>query len=71
MRYMRDSTERRKIINRMKQIFVEDLPWLPGIHRVNYGLSHRWLKNYKPGYMGGNVAKFLRVDDEVKAQGAK
>ncbi len=71
MRYMQDSPERRKIINRMKEIFVEELPWLPGIHRVSYGLSHKWLKNYKPGYMGGSIAKFLRVDEELKAQGVK
>jgi ABC-type transport system substrate-binding protein len=68
MRYMADSPARRQIIHRMMEIFATELPWLPGIHRVNYGLSHKWLKNYKPGYMGGHIAKFLRVDDELKAQ---
>lgn len=71
MRYMADSPERRQIIRRMMEIFATDMPWLPGIHRVTYGLSQKWLKNYKPGYMGGHIAKFLRVDDELKAQGVK
>jgi len=71
MRFTYDSPERREIINKMKDIFVQEMPWIPGSHRIGYGLEHKWLKNYKPGYMGGNVAKFLRVDEEIRAKGVK
>ncbi len=71
MRFTYDSPERRETIRKMKDIFVKEMPWIPGIHRIGFGLSHKWLKNYKPGYMGGNVAKFLRVDEEVRAKGVK
>lgn len=71
IRFELDSPERRAKINRMKQIFVEQMPWVPGIHRVGYSLSQPWLKNFKPGYMGNSSAKFLRVDEERRAQGLK
>jgi len=68
MRYMQDSPERRQIIRRMMEIFATDMPWLPGIHRVTYGLSQKWLQNYKPGFMGGHIGKFLRVNDDLKGK---
>lgn len=71
IRFELDSPERRAKINRMKQIFVEQLPWIPGIHRVNYSLNQPWLKNYKAGYMGNSTAKYLRVDEERRSQGLK
>jgi len=71
MRYMTDSPERRAKIHRMMEIFATELPWLPGIHRVTFAVGHKWLKNYKGGFMGGHIGKFLRVDEELKAQGAK
>jgi oligopeptide transport system substrate-binding protein len=71
MRFMRDSPERRTIIRQMQEVFVRDLPWAPGVHRIAYSLGHAWLGNYKPGYMGGNVAKFLKVNTERRAQGLK
>jgi ABC-type transport system substrate-binding protein len=71
MRFMPDSPERRKIINRMKEIFVEQMPWIPGMHRRAYTLSQPWLKNFKPEYMGNSEAKFLRVDEELRARGVK
>jgi ABC-type transport system substrate-binding protein len=71
MRYMLDSPERRKIISRMAQILVDEMPWVPSMHRVGYYLTQPWFKNYKPGYMGSSEAKFLRVDLERREQGVK
>lgn len=71
MRYMHDSPERRKIIFRMMEIFAEQMPWVPSMHREIYTLVHGWTKNFKPEYMGASDAKFLRVDTELRAQGVK
>lgn len=71
MRYMLDSPERRKIITRMKEVFAEQMPWIPSMHRVVYTLTHPWMKNFKPEYMGATDAKFLRVNDERRIQGVK
>jgi len=68
---MVDSPERRKMISRMFEIFTEELPWVVERHRVAYSLQSPWLKNYKPGYMGSSIAKFLRVDPAERAQGYK
>jgi ABC-type transport system substrate-binding protein len=62
MRGMADSPERRKIIHRMNEIFVDNMPWVVETHRIAYSLTQPWLKNYKPGYMGPSMAKFLRID---------
>ena len=67
MRGMMDSPERRKIITQMKNVFVEELPWITESHRIAYRLERPWLKNYKHGYMGSSFAKFLRVDTQERA----
>jgi ABC-type transport system substrate-binding protein len=69
VRSMADSPERRKLIRRMQDIFVENLPWIPERHRIRYTLIRPWTKNAKLGYYGGSIAKFLRVDSERRSQG--
>ena len=66
---MLDSPERRQLITRMKQIFVDEMPWVTESHRIGYRLDQPWLHNSKPGYMGSATAKFMRVDVERKKQG--
>lgn len=68
MRGMEDSPERRKIIRQMQEVFVRDLPWIVGAHRVLISLVQPWSKNFKAGYMGSSYAKFLGVDLPVKKQ---
>jgi oligopeptide transport system substrate-binding protein len=68
MRGMEDSPERRKIIRQMQDIFVRDLPWVVGAHRVLINLVQPWSKNFKAGYMGTSYAKFLGVDLEKKKE---
>ena len=71
VRGMQDSPERRKLIHRMIEVFAEEMPWVAESHRISYSLTHPWLKNFKPGYMGASFAKFLRVDTEAKKQAGK
>lgn len=66
MRGMTDSPERRKIIHKMQEIFVRDLPWVVGAHRITVYLEQPWSKNFKPGYMGNSYAKYLSVDSAKK-----
>lgn len=68
MRGMADSPERRAIIRQMQDIFVRDLPWVVGAHRITVTLVQPWSKNFKAGYMGSSYAKFLGVDLEKKKQ---
>jgi ABC-type transport system substrate-binding protein len=66
MKVMFDSPERRKIINRMKDIFAEQMPWVPNLHRVEFYLNHPWLNNFKFTTIHGSFAKYLRVDPTKK-----
>ncbi|MBI3890274.1 MAG: ABC transporter substrate-binding protein, partial [Candidatus Wallbacteria bacterium] len=47
MKNMADGPDRKKLIDEMIALFYEDAPWIMGVHRVRYGLIHKWLKNYK------------------------
>src|SRR5690606_32797379 len=40
--------KRTELYKKMVALIVEDTPWIFGVHRLAYGLTHPWLKNYKP-----------------------
>ena len=69
VRDMVDSPERRALIGKMRDIFIEEMPWIVHRHRIYYYLRHDWLKNFKKEYMGSSSAKFMRVDAERRAKG--
>jgi len=67
VRGMADSPERRKLISDMIKIFEEQMPWIPGVHRVASFLNSGRLKNYKGGYMGPHQpAKFFNLATDDK-----
>ncbi len=57
---------RTAIYKQMRDISTEDMPWIPGAHRLGYYLYHPWLKNYKRHGIINNAYKYLRVDLETK-----
>jgi ABC-type transport system substrate-binding protein len=59
--------ERTDIYHQMRDIFVQDLPWIVNIHRKDYLLYHGWLKNFKYNPIINGTAKYLRVDLKEKA----
>ncbi len=61
-----DSPERTALYVKMAQMVVEDCPWIMGVHRLNYGLTQKWLKNYKYHDIQHGIAKYLRVDPALK-----
>jgi ABC-type transport system substrate-binding protein len=64
--------ERTALYKKMRDIAVEQMPWIPDTHRLGYYLHHSWLKNYKHHSMISNSQKYLRVDLEKKKEvGAK
>ncbi|MBS1984549.1 MAG: hypothetical protein JST16_10285 [Bdellovibrionales bacterium] len=69
MRVMQDSPARRAIINKMRDIYIQEMPIIVERHRVFYYTYHNWLKNFKMEYMGGSIAKYLRVDSELRSKG--
>lgn len=58
---------RTKLYHQMRDMVVEDTPWIFATHRLGYYLHHGWLKNYKPQSIIGDQFKYLRVDGEERA----
>lgn len=63
---LNDSPERTKIYQKMALIVIEDTPWVFGAHRVTYGLSHPWLKNYKPHEFTHGMSKYYKIDTDLR-----
>lgn len=61
-----DDDIRLKQLVRMKEIFVEDCPWIPGIHRLSFGLRYSWVKNYKYNDISLGDFKYKRVDIDAR-----
>lgn len=61
-----DSPQRTALYRKMVDIVVEDAPWVFGVHRIAFGLTYPWLKNYKINEMEHNKAKYYRIDTELR-----
>jgi oligopeptide transport system substrate-binding protein len=59
--------KRTALYKQMKDIFVEEMPWIPETHRLGYRLGHEWISNYKPHAIIQNDFKYVRVDGEKRA----
>ncbi len=63
---LNDSAERTAIYKKMAAIVIEETPWVFGVHRVTYGLSHPWLKNYKPHEFLHGMSKYYKIDTSLR-----
>lgn len=68
MRAMPDVPERQTIINKMRDIAVEDCPWIYLTHNETYALTQPWLHNYKPNPVALDVLKYYRIDGTMRSQ---
>jgi oligopeptide transport system substrate-binding protein len=59
---------RTKLYHQMRDIVVEDTPWILATHRLGYYLHHGWLKNFKPQSIIGDQFQYLRIDNEERAK---
>lgn len=65
---MPPGAERTKVYQRMRDIVVEQSPWVPGVHRLGYRLYHGWLRNYKSHSIVNDNFKYLRVDPKAQSE---
>lgn len=68
MRSMDDGPERMAIIRRMRDIAVEDCPWIFLYHPDDLAIVNKWLLNVKPHPMAVDTLKYLRVDGRERAR---
>lgn len=63
---MTDTPERTELYRQMVKMLAEDAPWIWGVHRLQYTLTHPWLKNFKPHDFDHSRSKYLRLDASLR-----
>jgi ABC-type transport system substrate-binding protein len=58
---MQDSPQRTATYKKAAQYLAEKVPWILGIHRVDYLLAHGWLKNIKSTVFPHGNVKYYKV----------
>lgn len=60
--------ERDALYKQMRDIVVEETPWLLSAHRLGYHVVHGWLHNFKWSDIQLDSYKYLRVDPKKRAE---
>jgi oligopeptide transport system substrate-binding protein len=63
---MQDSPERTKLYEKLGKMAAENIPWVYGVHRMDFYLKHGWVKNYKGTEFEHGVEQYWDVDLEKK-----
>jgi oligopeptide transport system substrate-binding protein len=59
---LRDSPERTALYQKMRDIVVEDVPWIFHLHRLTYSLAHPWVHGYKYHELDHGRYRYVRVE---------
>jgi ABC-type transport system substrate-binding protein len=68
MRSMENTPERQAIINKMRDISAEDVPWIPVYHEVALSVGYDWQKNVKSHPIDNSFNQYRRIDFEERAR---
>ena len=68
MKSMKNSSDRKIIIDQMVELVRYDAPWLWGYHPVGFSLHHDWYRNAKPNLMANNTLKYKRIDPDLRSE---
>jgi ABC-type transport system substrate-binding protein len=63
-----DGPERTALYQKMRDIVVEEAPWIYNGHRTEAIVNHKWLKNFKYSDVIPDTAKYLRIDPKERAE---
>jgi len=66
VRVMEDSPERLRLIHRLRDIAVEDCPWVYIRHNQSLSISQSWVKNRKMPQVDADMAQYWSVDSEAR-----
>lgn len=68
MRSLDDGPERLAIIRRMRDIAVEDCPWVFDSHSEDLVLHYDWMQNLKDHPIALDESKYVKIDAEKRAR---
>lgn len=60
--------ERDQLYTKMRDIVVEEAPWVYNHHRVGYRLVHGWVQNFKYHEVANDMFKYVKVDPKKRAE---
>ena len=63
---MQDGPERTALYEKMNRIASEQVPWIFGVHRQSFVMTHGWIRNYITADVGADRAEYLNIDLEKK-----
>lgn len=66
-----DGAARTALYVKMRDIVNEDVPWIYGIHRLDYRLVQGWTHNMKWNNIQLDIPKYLRIDPKQRAELSK
>lgn len=66
IRVMKPGPERTAIYEQMRDMVIEDTPYIGSLARYRFYLVQPWLRNYKPTEDFHNYYKYLNVDDSKR-----
>jgi ABC-type transport system substrate-binding protein len=61
-----DSPARTALYKKMAAIVMEDTPWVFGLHRLNYTLKYKWVKDYRYHEFPYGMSKYYRIDTALR-----
>jgi len=68
VRVMEDSPVRAELIHRLRDIAVEDCPWIYVRHNQSLALSQSWLKNRKMPQVDADMSQYWSVDPSERQE---
>ena len=63
-----DGPERTALYQKMRDIVVEESPWIFNGHRTEAIVNHKWVKNFKYSDVIPDTAKYIRIDAKERAE---
>ncbi len=61
--------QRDVLYRKMRDMFVDEMPFIPTVHRLGYSLRHGWVSNWKRHEtIQGMMYKYVKIDVEKKKE---
>ena len=60
--------KRTELYKKMRDIVVEEAPWIPGAHRLGFSVYYSWVKNFKIHRINAAFFKYLRIDPKKRGE---
>lgn len=62
------ASERIALYKKMRDVVVEESPWIFNSHTISFIMHHGWLNNFKQNEVAPDYIQYLRVDPVLRAQ---